>query len=70
MSNVENNNDQPIQPEESKKLSTQELVKQQLERKKQAQGNGKQAMNGMGSSQRMKSQQTKKPSNTRRKMGS
>ncbi|WP_198663184.1 MULTISPECIES: hypothetical protein [Paraliobacillus] len=52
-----------------KKLSTQEIVKQQLERKKQAQANGKNTMNLNGSSQRMKSQQTKKPSNTRRKVG-
>lgn len=52
-----------------KKLSTQEIVKQQLERKKQAQANGKNTMNLNSSSQRMKSQQTKKPSNTRRKVG-
>lgn len=52
-----------------KKLSTMEIVKQQLERKKQAQANGKNTMNVNGSGQRMESQQTKKPSNTRRKVG-
>lgn len=52
-----------------KKLSTMEIVKQQLERKKQAQANGKNTMNLNGSSKRMESQQTKKPSNTRKKVG-
>ena len=52
-----------------KKLSTQEIVKQQLERKKQAQSNGKNTMNMNSGSHRMKSQQSKKPSNTRRKIG-
>lgn len=70
MSNTENNKDQTNQPAEKKKLSTQELIKQQLERKKQAQTKSNHAHKTGGSSQRMKSQQTKKPSNTRRKMGS
>ncbi|GGM18585.1 hypothetical protein GCM10011351_00470 [Paraliobacillus quinghaiensis] len=52
-----------------KKLTTQEIVKQQLERKKQAQSNGKNAMNLNSGNHRMKSQQSKKPSNTRRKIG-
>ena len=66
---MSNNNDQTIQPEK-KKISLQEAMKQQLAKKKEAQGNGKQANNGLASNQRMQSQQTKKPSNTRRKMGS
>lgn len=58
------------QPEtEKKKISLQELAKQQLQNKKNqaaAKGNA----SGSLQTQKMKSQQTKKPSNTRRKMGS
>ncbi|MEQ6377189.1 hypothetical protein RZN22_03635 [Bacillaceae bacterium S4-13-58] len=53
-----------------KKLSTQELIKQQLERKKQAQNNNTNMVSGKGPTHRMQSQQTKKVSNSRRKMGS
>lgn len=67
MSNIEKNNEQPA---EKKKLSMQELVQQQLERKKQIQSKAGHAFKTNSSSQRMQSQQTKKPSNTRRKMGS
>lgn len=70
MSNTENNEKLNTEITEKKKLSTKELVKQQLERKKQAQSQANPINNGRGSAQRMKSQQTKKPSNTRRKMGS
>jgi hypothetical protein len=70
MSNHETNNDQNTQPTEKKKVSLQELMKQQLENKKQAQANGKQANKGLGQNQKMKSQQAKKTSTTRRKMGS
>ncbi|MDC3417329.1 hypothetical protein [Aquibacillus salsiterrae] len=62
------NNEQPI--EQKKKLSTQEIIKQQLERKKQAQETSKGKTNGANSMHRMKSQQSKKTSTTRRKMGS
>ncbi|MFS0673345.1 hypothetical protein [Ornithinibacillus sp. 179-J 7C1 HS] len=55
---------------EQKKLSTKEIVQQQLERKKQAQANNRNAMNNNGSAKHMKSQLAKKPSMTRRKMGS
>jgi hypothetical protein len=55
---------------EKKKISLQEAMKQQLAKKKEAQAVGKQANNGLAANQRMQSQQTKKPSNTRRKMGS
>ena len=54
---------------EKKKLSLQELVKQQLEAKKNQVGNTKNNMKGDTSAKKMKSQQTKKASNTRRKMG-
>ncbi|MFS0879081.1 hypothetical protein [Metabacillus niabensis] len=54
-----------------KKISLQEAIKQQLEnKKKQAQAqSGKGKMNADLSPKKMKSQQTKKTSNTRRKMG-
>lgn len=54
---------------EKKKLSLQELVKQQLEAKKNQAGNSKNTLKGDTSTKKMKSQQTKKASNTRRKMG-
>ncbi|WP_404452088.1 hypothetical protein LG329_17310 [Virgibacillus necropolis] len=53
-----------------KKLSMQEKIQQHLEKKKQAQSNNKNKTNMSGSMPHMKSQQTKKPSNNRRKMGS
>ncbi|TYS01685.1 hypothetical protein FZC84_01615 [Rossellomorea vietnamensis] len=55
--------------QEQKKVSLQEAMKQQLERKKQAKGNGNQQNGGFTGNQRMKSQQSKKASVTRRKMG-
>lgn len=57
------------QNEAPKKKSLQELVKQQLENKKNNSNTGKGKMKTDLSSQKMKSQQTKKASNTRRKMG-
>lgn len=54
---------------EKKKLSLQELVKQQLEAKKNNAANNKGSLKGDTSTKKMKSQQTKKTSNTRRKMG-
>ncbi|MFZ3579965.1 hypothetical protein [Virgibacillus sp. DJP39] len=53
-----------------KKLSMQEKMQQHLDKKKQAQATNKNTTNINGSTQHMKSQLTKKPSNTRRKMGS
>ncbi|NRD77067.1 hypothetical protein HPT25_06095 [Bacillus sp. BRMEA1] len=52
-----------------KKISLQEAMKQQLERKKNQAAAGKGKANADLSTQKMKSQQTKKASNTRRKMG-
>ncbi|MGJ7913389.1 hypothetical protein [Neobacillus sp. LXY-1] len=61
---TENNQSQT----QKKKISLQEAMKQQLENKKnQNSNNGK--VNADLSTKKMKSQQTKKPSNTRRKMG-
>ncbi|MEH7121219.1 hypothetical protein V7128_28025 [Neobacillus vireti] len=55
--------------ESKKKVSLQELMKQQLANKKNQSSSGKGKGNGSQATQKMKSQQTKKPSNTRRKMG-
>ncbi|MFS0823956.1 hypothetical protein [Bacillus sp. 1P02SD] len=52
-----------------KKISLQEAMKQQLANKKNQSSTGKGKMNADLSTKKMKSQQTKKPSNTRRKMG-
>jgi hypothetical protein len=52
-----------------KKISLQEAMKQQLESKKNQVSAGKGKANADLSTKKMKSQQTKKPSNTRRKMG-
>jgi hypothetical protein len=52
-----------------KKVSLQELMKQQLANKKNQAASGKGQANSSQATQKMKSQQTKKPSNTRRKMG-
>lgn len=54
---------------EKKKMSLQELVKQQLEAKKNNAGAGKNNLKGDTSTKKMKSQQSKPTSNTRRKMG-
>ena len=57
------------QEEPKKKMTLQEAVKQRLEEKKNQAGGGKVKGTGSATNQKMKSQQTKKVSNTRRKMG-
>jgi hypothetical protein len=52
-----------------KKISLQEAMKQQLEAKKNKASANNLNSNLSQSTQKMRSQQTKKPSNTRRKMG-
>lgn len=52
-----------------KKISLQEAMRQQLENKKKQNIGGSGKLNGDLSAKKLKSQQTKKPSNTRRKMG-
>lgn len=52
-----------------KKMTLQEAVKQKLEEKKNQANGGKAQANGPVANQKAKSQQTKKVSNTRRKMG-
>ncbi|MET3699827.1 hypothetical protein SAMN05877753_11354 [Bacillus oleivorans] len=58
------------QPEaQKKKTSLKEAMRQQLENKKNQAIAGKGKANGDLSTKKLKSQQSKKPSNTRRKMG-
>lgn len=58
-----------IMSETPKKVSLQELVKQQLANKKNKANNSNNPLNGDTSTKKMTSQQTKKASNMRRKMG-
>jgi hypothetical protein len=60
-------NNQPEEPK--KKISLQEAMRQQLENKKNQNSVGKGKATANLSTKKLKSQQTKKPSNTRRKMG-
>lgn len=53
---------------EKKKLSLQEIMQQQLEAKKNK-ANAKNSLKGDQTTKKLTSQQTKKTSNTRRKMG-
>jgi hypothetical protein len=62
--NLTENNEAP-----KKKISLQEAMKQQLANKKNQAAANKGTANGDMSTKKMKSQLTKKPSNTRRKMG-
>ncbi|HSP23244.1 MAG TPA: hypothetical protein VLQ20_13055 [Planococcus sp. (in: firmicutes)] len=55
--------------ETPKKVSLQEAVKRQLEAKKNQEANSKGGNGASKEEKKMKSQQTKKVSNTRRKMG-
>ncbi|WP_175596817.1 hypothetical protein [Bacillus sp. MRMR6] len=64
MSENMNQNDEP-----KKKMSLQEAMKQQLENKKNKAAAGNMGNNNAQSTKKMKSQMTKKVSNTRRKMG-
>ncbi|GGH78439.1 hypothetical protein JOD43_000978 [Pullulanibacillus pueri] len=55
---------------EKKKINLAEAMKQKLAQKQQAQAQGKFGKNSPVKPQTLKSQLSKKPSNTRRKMGS
>lgn len=68
MSNSTNNNKDNI-PSEKKKISLQEAIKQKLASKKQEQSSGKSSMHAAKTPQKMKSQQTKKPNNQRKRTG-
>ncbi|MFF2448152.1 hypothetical protein ACFVSW_13725 [Neobacillus sp. NPDC058068] len=52
-----------------KKISLQEAMKQQLENKKNKSAAGNSNANGSQATKKLQSQQTKKVSNSRRKMG-
>lgn len=54
---------------EQKKVSLQEMMKQQLEAKKNKNAQAQGSLKGDQSTKKLTSQQTKKASNTRRKMG-
>lgn len=54
---------------EQKKVSLQEMMKQQLEAKKSKNAQAQGSLKGDQSTKKLTSQQTKKASNTRRKMG-
>jgi hypothetical protein len=62
--NQTNQNEEP-----KKKMSLQEAMKQQLENKKNKAAAGNSGANSLQNTKKMKSQMTKKVSNTRRKMG-
>lgn len=55
--------------EAKKKISLQEAMKQQLENKKNKAAAGNSTLNGSTATKKLHSQQTKKVSNSRRKMG-
>lgn len=54
---------------EKKQISLQEAIKRKLAEKKQAQANANSSVNHPVKNQVMKSQQTKKPNNQRRRTG-
>ncbi|WP_040209569.1 hypothetical protein [Neobacillus jeddahensis] len=62
--NTTNQNEEP-----KKKISLQEAMKQQLENKKNKGTAGNSSLNNTQNAKKLKSQQTKKVSNSRRKMG-
>ena len=64
----ESNQTNPVE-EPKKKVSLQEAMKQQLENKKNKAAAGSSNLNNSQATQKMRSQQTKKVSNSRRKMG-
>lgn len=65
---TESNQTNPVD-EPKKKVSLQEAMKQQLENKKNKAAAGNSGLNNLQTTKKMKSQQTKKVSNSRRKMG-
>ncbi|OLO42199.1 hypothetical protein BTR23_02965 [Alkalihalophilus pseudofirmus] len=63
------NHDQDNQQIEKKKINLQEAIKQQLAKKKQNQGQGNLNSQTANQPKKMKSQQTKKINNQRKRMG-
>ncbi|WCN37933.1 hypothetical protein [Aneurinibacillus uraniidurans] len=62
-------NEQHTSATEKKKISLQDAIKQKLASKKQAQQTAQNGQQRASGSQKMKSQQTKKPNNQRRRTG-
>jgi hypothetical protein len=63
------NNQENLNEAPKKKMSLQEAMKQQLENKKNKAAVGNASANNSQATKKLKSQQTKKVSNSRRKMG-
>lgn len=69
---TEQTNNEPLEAQEEKqvkKVSLEEAVKRKLAEKKQAQNNAKGSFSNKAQNMTMKSQQTKKQNNQRRRMG-
>lgn len=62
-------NEQPSSTTEKKKISLQDAIKQKLASKQQGQQAGRGGLPHASGNQKMKSQQTKKPNNQRRRTG-
>ncbi|MFD0768258.1 hypothetical protein ACFQZ1_04890 [Bacillus sp. CGMCC 1.60114] len=54
---------------ENKKVSLADLMREQLAKKKQGNGNGSNATNQSQATKKLQNQQTKKPNNQRRRTG-
>ncbi|MGG0275379.1 hypothetical protein [Bacillus rhizoplanae] len=54
---------------DNKKVSLADLMREQLAKKKQGNGNGATAKNQSQSTKKLQNQQTKKPNNQRRRTG-
>ena len=54
---------------ENKKVSLADLMREQLAKKKQGNGNGANATNQSQATKKLQNQQTKKPNNQRRRTG-
>lgn len=64
-----NQNEQETTEKKPGQVSLQEAMKRRLAEKKQEQANANSAVNQKAKNQMMKSQQTKKPNNQRRRTG-
>jgi hypothetical protein len=66
---MENKHDTPASEQQGKKMTLQEAIQKQLANKKNQHTSGNANLNQSQTTKKMKSQQTKKVSNSRRKMG-
>lgn len=65
----QNHNEQAAQEDQPKKITLEEAIKRKLAEKKQEQYNQKNAPKNTTDTKRLKSQNTKKPNNQRRRTG-